>query len=426
MSGEDDDGKRSRWREVDELIEIGRRATSVVRRDGLRVAAAELAARGSATVLEAAQPFRISARRQDLLAPITMERPRAQTATTPSNGPLTLNWVTNPLTEPSGGMSTILQALALLEARGHTCRIYVLYKGTRRRIDQDRAACRSRFPNLQAEIADVDDGMAPADGIVATAWPTVYTVRAAPTEGVRFYFVCDFEPWFYPAGSDATLAEATYRFGLHGITLGPWLSQKLSRDYGMACDHFEFGVDLECYHPGPERERAGVVFYARPSTPRRGFEIGMMALEVFARRHPNVEIHTVGQTLRWRRPTFRYTDHGVLPPEGLAELYRRCTAGLVLSMSNLSLMPAEQLACGLIPVMNDAEFTRASCDDRFARFALPTPEALAEALGEVVDHDPGAEVRKAAAASVASFSWAQVGDQLEAAVRRGLELAVQR
>ena len=44
---------------------------------------------------------------------------------------------------------------------------------------------------------------------------------ASPARGARFYLVQDFEPSFYAAGSEALMAEATYRFGFHGVTAGP-------------------------------------------------------------------------------------------------------------------------------------------------------------------------------------------------------------
>ena len=34
---------------------------------------------------------------------------------------------------------------------------------------------------------------------------------------------------FYPAGSQSLLAEATYRFGFHGVTAGRWLAQRLAQ-----------------------------------------------------------------------------------------------------------------------------------------------------------------------------------------------------
>ena len=40
--------------------------------------------------------------------------------------------------------------------------------------------------------------------------------------GIPVYFVQDFEPLFYPMGSDYLLAENTYRKGLYHITTGAW------------------------------------------------------------------------------------------------------------------------------------------------------------------------------------------------------------
>ena len=415
----DDEGPSAPGR-VGHLADLGRQAATVLRRDGWRVVAGELLARQSAALLAAAQPFHTAARPRDLRE--SSPPPAVVPAAVPGDR-LTLNWVTNPPSEASGGMGTLMRAISLLEERGHTVRIYVLYKGSRRSLGRDRELARERFPHVHADVADLDRGMSPADAVVATSWPTAWAIRAAAPAAVPFYFVQDFEPWFYPASSNATLAEQTYRFGFHGVTAGPWLSQMLAREYGMVSDAFDLGVDLACYHPGGVESRSGVVFYARPDTARRGFELGMMALELFARRHPEVEIHTVGQPLRWRRPTFRFTDHGVLTPVELGDLYRRCAAGLVLSLSNLSLLPAELLACGCIPVMNDAEFTRVSCESPYARFSSPMPGSLADALADVVEHDPGAEVREEAARSVESHSWDEVGAQLDAAFRHGLERA---
>ena len=312
----------------------------------------------------------------------------------------------------------------MLEERGHDCRMYVMYMGERRDIDRDRRAVRDRFPHLRAEVHDVDDGMRPADIVLATGWPTAYCARAARSAGVRFYLVQDFEPMFYPASSNATLAEETYRFGFHGLTAGRWLSGKLSREYGMACDSFDLGVDLDTYRVENTGERNGVMFYARPATERRGYELGMLALDQFARRHPGIEIHLVGQDIRWRRPTFRYTSHGHLSAAGLAEVYNRCAAGLVLSLTNISLLPAELLAAGCLPVMNDAENTRASFDNPNAAFAAARPDLLADALAQAVTRSNTPGWREQAAASVGPLSWDLVADQVEAGIHRGLALAL--
>ena len=238
---------------------------------------------------------------------------------------------------------------------------------------------------------------------------------------MRFYLVQDFEPMFYPASSNATLAEETYRFGFHGLTAGRWLSTKLPREYGMPCDAFDLGVDLDTYRSTGPEQRTGVVFYARPDTERRGFELGMLALDLLARRQPGIEIHLVGQSIRWRRPTFAYTDHGHLTVAELAAVYNRCAAGLVLSLTNLSLLPAELLATGCLPVMNDAENTRASFDSPYAAYA--PADQLADALRDAVERSNAPGWRTAAAASVGALSWDLVADQVEAGIRRGLARA---
>ena len=69
------------------------------------------------------------------------------------------------------------------------------------------------------------------------------------------------------------------------MTAGRWLSERLRADYGMPADHFDFGRDLDyVLDTGPEAEnaRAGVCFYCRPETPRRAFELAVLALELFA------------------------------------------------------------------------------------------------------------------------------------------------
>src|SRR5947208_1533993 len=128
----------------------------------------------------------------------------------------------------------------------------------------------------------------------ATSWTTAYPVRNAKIEGGKFYFVQDFEPSFYPVGSESVLAENTYRFGLYGITAGGWLSKKLEHDYGMQCDHFEFGSDFGRYYYVNSGHRSKVFFYARPVTTRRGFELGVLALDRFHRAKPEYEINMAG------------------------------------------------------------------------------------------------------------------------------------
>jgi len=401
---------------IRDALVTARTLRTVVRRDGARRLAARALA-GLADRVGRGDPPPMAVRMDHLLAPEAFPPDRWQPR---RSGPYSITWIANPPGETSGGMSTLMHAIELLEGRGHDCRVAVLYKGARRDLDRDRAIARERFPSVAAPLDDLDAGIHPADALVATAWPTAYALRASGAAGVPFYLVQDYEPAFYAASSDSVLAAETYNFGFYGITAGRWLATTLERDHDMACTAFDLGVDLGCYTPPPpDARRDGVVFYARPDTPRRGFELGMAALALVAARHPEVPIHLVGQDLPRRDHGFAVVEHGRCPPGELASIYRRCVAGLVLSLTNLSLLPAELLATGCIPVMNDGENVRASFDNPFARFAPPRPDALADAICDVLE-DPAVPTTDVAA-SVAALGWPLVADRLELALGRGMD-----
>ena len=334
--------------------------------------------------------------------------------------PLTVAWVDVPPSQGSGGQTTIYRMVEALESMGHTCIVYLLDQHGWD-IEQHRATVARCWPGVRAEIRDVADGIEDAQAIVATCWESVYPVIASPAAGTRMYFVQDYEPLFYPAGSHYLLAEATYRFGLHGITAGRWLAQKVALDHGMAADHFDFGCDTATYRldtsPDADEARTGVSYYCRPSTPRRAHELAMAALELFAEQHPDVEIHLYGERLQ--ALPFPATQHGLLTPAELDALYNRCVAGLTLSATNVSLVPHEMLSSGCIPVVNDAEHNRVVLDNDYVRYARATPFDLAAALADLCQ--AGAQERAArarvASESVSGSSWADAGRQVERAVR---------
>jgi glycosyltransferase involved in cell wall biosynthesis len=332
--------------------------------------------------------------------------------------PLEVALVCGPAGEGSGGHTTLFRMLAGLERRGHLCTVYIDDRHGWE-LAQHQRSIRTWWPWLGAEVRDLAAGVADAHVIFASSWESAYPVLTSPARGARCYFVQDFEPWFYPAGAEALFAAATYRFGFHGVTAGRWLAELLRRDYGMPAGHFDFGCDLEHYALGSGDagesggERADVCYFCRPSTPRRAHELAVVALEMFAASHPETRIHTYGESPG--ELPFAVVDHGLLTPPELGRLYNRCAAGLVLSATNVSLVPHEMLAAGCIPVVNDAEHNRVVLDNDHVAYAEPTPYALAEALSRLVERRPAerAADARAAAASVESTSWETGADQVE-------------
>lgn len=332
---------------------------------------------------------------------------------------VTVNWVMIPGGPRSGGYTTIFRIIRYLEAHGYRNRIYFynVYRGDHLYYE----SVIRNFYGFDGSVSRIEKGMLDAHAVVATSWPTAYPVFNSRCTGKRCYFVQDFEPYFHPTGALSFLAENTYRMGFHAITAGRWLAQKLSAEFGMSAESFEFGSDTSCYRRLENSRRCGVVFYARPEAARRGFELGLMAIELFAARHPEIEIHFYGAKMG--KLPFRYTDHGRIAPGELNSIYNRCYAGLSLSLTNASLVPHEMLAAGCIPVVNDAVHNRIVLDNPFVRYAPPYPEALTSELERLVITRDFDSLSRAAAASVQSVSWDDAGATVDAIFRRALEVS---
>jgi glycosyltransferase involved in cell wall biosynthesis len=333
-------------------------------------------------------------------------QPRA----TPHDGQLVLNWLISNVGYERGGLTGAIRMAAALEQRGHKSRVYITHSSHSRLTVREQAdLLRADFPQLRAEVLADARAQRPAHACIATAWQTAYVAFNHAAGANRFYFVQDLEPLFYPAGSAAELARNTYRMNFYGVTLGPWLAATLRSEFGMPCGHFDFAADLAQYADVNRGPRRGVIFYARPGTARRGFELGVLALRAFHARRPEQPIHVVGSSLSGWRLGFPYVEHGHLSHIELAELYNRCSAGLVLSFTNASFLVLELLAAGCTPVVNDAPHIRMSLGSEGIVYAQPSPVDLAAALASAVD----ARAAGTAPDAPRIASWESSAQQLE-------------
>ncbi|MBB5324204.1 glycosyltransferase involved in cell wall biosynthesis [Anoxybacillus tepidamans] len=193
------------------------------------------------------------------------------------------------------------------------------------------------------------------DLAIATSWQTAYYVRAFGECSQKAYFVQDFEPYFYPKGSNYAFAEETYRFNFYGITAGTWLKEKLSNSYGMKCESFSFSYDKDIYKRKKRRdpEKTRIFFYSRPPTDRRGFELGLLALSVYCENNPETEVVMAGWDVSEYEIPFKHLNAGIVKIEELPDLYSQCDVALILSFTNLSLLPLELLASGCPVIINE-------------------------------------------------------------------------
>jgi O-antigen biosynthesis protein len=273
------------------------------------------------------------------------------------------------------------------EARGHPCTLF-LYDINSDDVARHEQVIRRYWPHIRAEIRSATGRIEGIHALVASSWGTAHVVaKRAPSTVNCFYFIQDYEPYFYPRGALYALAEDTYRFGFTNIALGEMVASRLLQELGIVADAtVPFGCDTSDYKLLPREAattpRTGIVYYAKRTVDRRGYLLAKLALEDFHRRHPEQEIHIFGDTVAgWPFPV---TNHGSLHPAELNVLYNQTIASLALSFTNISLVAEELMAAGNVPVMNDHPFSRADLSAPHAIWAPATPSSIADGLSSAV------------------------------------------
>jgi glycosyltransferase involved in cell wall biosynthesis len=319
----------------------------------------------------------------------------------------------------SGGHQTIVHLARGLAARGHDVTLWLEDDEGRHPGQPARRHFADFFgwPDLHEDFAD----WAGADVAVATGWQTVHRVLRLRDCAARAYLVQDHEPEFYATSASRSWAEQTYGLGLPCIAASAWLAALLRERYGAAATHFDLAVDHDVYRPGPADRDGSVLFYARATTPRRAVPLGLLALDELAQRRPGVDIALYGEPGPVRAG-FPHRSLGVLEGPGLAAAYQTAGVGLVLSMTNLSLVGLEMLACGLPCVELASECVRAEFGgDGPVELAPFDPVGIADALERLLDDARRrSQLAAAGTAFVGPRRWETAAAQAEEGLRAAL------
>ena len=332
-----------------------------------------------------------------------------------------------PFSKGSGGHRTICTLVRELERMGHVCSLWLddpVMGDAGLKDSELQRRVNAWFGPISGPVHRGFEKWRGADVVVATGWQTVYPALLLDQVHARAYLVQDHEPEFYATSVEARLAEATYREGLFMIAASPWLLDVVRERYGADGVAFELGVDAAVYHPVPgiDREERTVVFYSRPATPRRATSLGWLALTELKRRRPEVRVIAFGDAKPSGEPPFVHDHAGIVGPEQLAALYSLGTVGLVLSMTNYSLIPQEMLACGLPCVdlaggCSEAVFGA----DGPVELADFDPVAIADALERLITNDVLHARRSAAGlAWTAGRTWQHAALEVEKGLRAAL------
>lgn len=272
----------------------------------------------------------------------------------------TVNWFIPDIDSPFyGGINTAFRIAAHLAEHHGVENHFVVWGGGPPDFVQSGIA--AAFPALrgtpttfirdfsEAELRKIPE----ADAGIATLWVTAYALSLSKKERRKFYLIQDFEPMFYPAGTQYALAEETYRLGLYGLCNTDNLAHIYRSEYGGKAASFMPAIDPTIFHANGRpyrtpRDPATVFVYARPGHWRNCWEMASLALEQLKERlGDRVRIVTAGS---WAIPDGGrggIRHFGLLDYRATGALYRQCDVGLALTVSkHPSYLPLELMACG--------------------------------------------------------------------------------
>jgi len=302
-----------------------------------------------------------------------------------------------------GGIYTILRFAEYFQKKGVKNRIInfddptIDIEGLRVMVGKEfPALSKADFFKLPAskDLSDISS----SDATISTFWPSCYISARFNRTKKKFYFVQDYEPLFYPAGSNYALSEATYRLGFSGIVNTPGLAEYVENQHGMNCQSFYPCVDDKVYYIKEPQLKAkfkedsfNVFIYGRPNHDRNAFELGMASLIKLKEKYGDqVNIFSAGDD--WDEKY--YGVEGVINNLGrlsslkeVADLYRKCDVGLVFMFTkHPSYQPFEFMACGCAVVTNVNRANTWLLRDKYnSMLAEPSPDHIVERISELVD-----------------------------------------
>lgn len=298
------------------------------------------------------------------------------------------------------GLYTIFRTASYLQRKHNVEHTFVFVANTPAKVMMERIG--AGFPELQNcraySIASPNElsKIPSADASICTLWTTAYYSLKFNKVKRKFYFIQDYEPLFYPAGSTYAQTEATYRFGFDGVANTEGLKMVYENEYGGRAVSLDPSVDTNIFYPNAHRQykkkQFTVFFYGRPGHPRNGFELGVEALKCLKRKMGNkVRIVTAGANYN----TSLYGLDGVvenlgrLKIEETGDLYRNCDAGLVMMYTrHPSYLPYEMMACGCCVISNyNAYTTWFLKNGKNSVVCEPSASSIAEAIENILLDD---------------------------------------
>ena len=337
----------------------------------------------------------------------------------PSN--MKICWIIPDFIAGAGGHMTIFRIANKLESFGHDVTFFIQNPSVHRSGKDAAATINTHFqPFLgKVELLDAELPIIEGDALIATDFFSCYPVRALAGFRRKFYLVQDYETLFHPMGARSLLAEDTYTMGFDCLCAGDWLADIIRQRFNGWAMSWPLAFDPDVYFPRREgtRSERRIAFYSRFFTERRAVELGMIALDILYSRGERFHVDFFGYPVTGLKVRYPYTDHGVLSPSALGDLYRSADLGVVFSATNHSLVNREMMACELPVIDLDIDSVRRVFPDNAVWRVKPSPEAIADGIQHLLNSRACREKLTAGGlAHIEGLSWEKSARLIESAL----------
>ncbi|HEY5442681.1 MAG TPA: glycosyltransferase [Candidatus Saccharimonadales bacterium] len=332
------------------------------------------------------------------------------------------------------GIQTIFRFIEKLSQEGVKNTI-VIYDNPTMDTTKMRHEIETHFPDTKNyEIIVFGDDklkaiekLPPSDIAFCTIWVSAYVLLHYNQTKRKYYFIQDYEPLFYVAGSTSALSESTYRFGFKGVVNTPGLLAAVNQGHGLEGVSFIPAVNHALYYPDPKRdnEKVRIFFYARPSNPRNAFNLGILTIKQLLKEYgKRIEIITAGA--EWNESQYdlkgKITNLGLIKSlDEVAALYRTCDIGFAFMLNkHTTYQMMEYSASGMATVMNNNEDHHwLHKDGKNCLLAEPSPSAMAEKIGLLID-DPALRKKLVNEAQKSlGYTWDQQTEMIWNEIKNG-------
>lgn len=365
-------------------------------------------------------------------------------------GELNIHIVIPDFTKGGGGHMTIFRMITHLEKAGHRCTIWIKGYSNSRHPEGPRMSATKDYQPIKAQVLPLSSHFAFArgDALIATSWDTVEIVRENKSFHDYFYLVQDYEPYFFPRGSESLEAEFTYGANLKTICASSWLDEIMRTKFSRRSTYFSLSFNSSVYHKearssrsegnshvnyqvtegmGPPTGNQSVVriaFYARSRTARRAVTLALKGIEKTRQDGYTLCVELFGEERGKINLPSNVVGHdnGILSPNELAELYRSCDIGLTFSATNYALVPQEMMACGLPVIEIDNDSTRSIYPQGILVLADPSAQGIADAIDDLAtDQAKREEIAAEGLRWVQQTSWDKSFQEVETFIRNEVE-----